>query len=223
VKRIRIYTDGGCDKNPGGVGAWAVRLLDGDQAVERSGSAEKTTNNRMELTAAIRALELLKDHLPSGQAAEVEVLTDSQYLAFGMNEWIIKWQLHNWRLKDGSPVKNADLWKHLLEMNNSAGCRLKWVWVQGHAGDPNNLRVDRLVQEAIEKQRRAALAPASEVQADQLQPPQVKLLKRDKMPIGVNLFRKSSPDRFQVSWEHLQKLIEDLLRVQREGEEGKAS
>jgi len=219
LKHIKIYTDGGCDKNPGGVGAWAVRLMDGELAVERSGGEEKTTNNRMELTAAIQALALAQEHLSDGQKAEIEILTDSQYLARGMNEWIAKWQLHNWALKDGSPVKNAELWKRLLEMQNASRHRIIWTWVQGHAGDPNNMRVDRMVQETM-KGKQAAVRTIPAKPASDGSQPQLKLIRKDQKPHAVRIYQKGSSSGIDVSWKYLQGFIEDLLRIHREGEEG---
>jgi|GEM_PF-185245 ribonuclease HI len=219
MKRIQIYTDGGCDKNPGGVGAWAIRLVDGDQAVERSGGADKTTNNRMELTAAIEAITLAQEHLTPDKPAEIEILTDSQYLARGMNEWIAKWQLHHWTLKDGSPVKNTDLWKRLLEMQNACRHRLTWTWVQGHAGDPNNSRVDRVVQETMKGKQASARPYPAQAAADGIQP-QLKLIRKDQKPHAVRIFQKGSSAGIEIPWKHLLGFIEDLLRIQREGDEG---
>ena len=218
MKKIRIYTDGGCDKNPGGTGAWAVRLMDGEQAVERSGGEERTTNNRMELTAAIQAILLAEEHLAQEKKAEVEILTDSQYLAMGMNDWIAKWQLHNWTLKDGSPVKNVDLWKRLLEMQKASRHRIIWTWVEGHAGDPNNMRADRMVQERMKGKQSAGALPAKPFM-DGIQP-QLKLIRKDHKPHAVRIYREGSPSNIDVSWKYLQGFIEDLLRIHREGEEG---
>jgi ribonuclease HI len=216
---IKIYTDGGCDKNPGGTGGWAVRLQNGEEIVERSGRVEKTTNNRMEMTAAIRALELLDELNWNGRRCPVEIYTDSQYLTRGMNEWIFGWQRRNWTLKDGTPVKNADLWKRLLDLEMKHP--VTWIWVQGHAGNPENLRVDHLVQEAI-RGKKATEVPRSDLEHPEavLAPPEVKLIRRRKQPIAVSISQKASTTRrLRIEWAHLQKLIEDLLRVQREGDE----
>ena len=219
MKKIQIYTDGGCDKNPGGLGAWAVRLMDGEQAMERSGGEEQTTNNRMELTAAIQALVLAQEHLAAGPKAEIEILTDSQYLARGMNEWIAKWQLYHWTLKDGSPVKNADLWKRLLEMQKSCRHRILWTWVEGHAGDPNNMRADRMVQETMKGRQPAAGSFLTRPSSEGIQP-QLKLIRKDQKPYAVRIYQKGSSSGIDVSWKYLQGFIEDLLRIHREGEEG---
>lgn len=219
MKRIQIYTDGGCDKNPGGVGAWAAQLVDGDKVVERSGGADKTTNNRMELTAAIEAIALAEEHLPKDRVATVDILTDSQYLAMGMNEWVAKWQLHNWTLKDGSPVKNTDLWKRLIEMQRACRHRITWRWVQGHSGDPHNTRVDRLVQQAM-KGKPGASEPNSLQYLPEASPPQLKLIRKEHKPHAVRIFQKGSSAGIEIPWEHLLGFIEDLLRVQREGDEG---
>ena len=219
MKRIKIYTDGGCDKNPGGVGAWAVRLVDGEQAVERSGGEEKTTNNRMELTAALQAIALAQEHLGDSPKAEVEILTDSQYLAMGMNEWIARWQLHNWTLKDGSPVKNTDLWKRLVEMQKASPHRILWTWVQGHSGDLNNTRADRMVQETMKGKQPATRSFHAGSSADGILP-QLKLIRKDRKPHAVRISQKGSSFGIDVSWKYLQGFIEDLLRIHREGEEG---
>jgi len=209
--RIKIYTDGGCDRNPGGTGGWAFRLMDGDRAIERSGSAARSTNNRMELTAAIRALEMLDEFVPAAESAEVEILTDSQYLARGMNEWIANWVRRNWALRDGSPVKNTDLWKQLLALANRH--QVTWTWVQGHSDDPDNLRVDRLVQKVIS--HRSQQQAAKIISA----PAEVKLVKQRGEPISVTIAQKGVSAKVSVGWAHLQKLIEDLVAALREGEE----
>ncbi len=219
MKKIKVYTDGGCDRNPGGIGGWAVRLLDGEQAVENSGREDKTTNNRMELTAAIRALELLIDYCRD-QKCEIELYTDSQYLARGMSEWIVKWQLSQWTLKDGSQVKNLDLWKHLVELEHAVGQRIDWKWVQGHAGDPNNMRVDRLVQEAIQGRVSSSTGKKGSITAPMSAPLEVKLIKQGKHPAAVSVSQKVPVSRsLRIEWQYLQQLIEDLLRAQRQGDE----
>jgi ribonuclease HI len=141
---VTIYTDGGCDPNPG-AGGWAALLLfekDGKiYSRELSGSEPETTNNRMELTAAIHALRALK------QPCVVELHTDSQYLKRGINEWMANWERTNF--KNGK-IQNADLWQTLkAEM---ARHEINWHWVKGHAGDPHNERVDQLATAAIRAQ-----------------------------------------------------------------------
>jgi ribonuclease HI len=213
--KIRIYTDGGCDVNPGGTGGWAFRILDGDRAVERSGRVEGTTNNRMELTAAIRALEMLK--VPS----ELELFTDSQYLARGMSEWIHGWIRRNWALKDGSPVKNDDLWKRLFELAKRH--QVSWTWVRGHRDDTNNVRVDHLVKKAMKGE---LVGDGSSAEGVSSVPPKVELIKRRGKPIAVTISLKPGPTvqmdivpKLKIEVEHLQKLVEDLIAALRETEE----
>jgi len=213
LKPIRIYTDGGCDKNPGGTGGWAVRLLNGDQVIERSGRVENTTNNRMELTAAIRALELLDEYL-AGEEGRAVIYTDSQYLSRGMNEWVPRWVLGKWRLKDGSPVKNADLWQRLIELEYRHP--VTWTWVQGHAGDPDNTRVDQLVQAAMKGQ---PTPRGTEAEAGADIPPEVKLIRRWGRPAAVSIAARPGSKGVRVEWSHLQGLIEKLIEAQRKGEE----
>jgi ribonuclease HI len=214
-KTIKIYTDGGCDKNPGGTGGWAYRVIDEDKIIDKSGRVENTTNNRMELTAAIKALESIK------KPAQVELFTDSQYLSRGMTEWIFGWIKRNWILKDGSPVKNADLWQTLYEL----GCqhKVKWTWVRGHGDDPHNLQVDRMVKQAM-KGKVASGRAASMVDGAAI--PVVKINRSKGKPVGVTLFLKASksiqmdsPVELKVGKEQLQKLVEDLIAALREIEE----
>jgi ribonuclease HI len=138
TKYIIIYTDGGCDPNPG-PGAWAALILDGSLKAEISGSDPETTNNRMELTAAIESLKRLSE------PANVTLYTDSQYLQRGIEEWMPKWLAKNWRGSSG-PVANQDLWKELLAAAKPH--QVKWEWVRGHAGNQYNNRVDWLVRQA---------------------------------------------------------------------------
>jgi ribonuclease HI len=148
--QIKIYTDGGCSGNPG-PGGWAFVILpegqmsDAAAAIEQNGGDPATTNNRMELTAVIRALERLPalGEMPDG----VTVFTDSQYVQKGISEWIIGWKRKGWITANKQPVKNADLWRKLDAL--AAGYPLSWKWVKGHAGNPMNERCDALVQMAI--------------------------------------------------------------------------
>ena len=140
-KQVVIYTDGGCDPNPG-PGAWAALLQVDGTRTEISGTDSATTNNRMELTAAIEALKSLTD------SASVKIYTDSQYLQRGIEEWMPKWLAKNWRGSSG-PVANQDLWKALLAAVKPH--QVKWEWVKGHAGNPLNSRVDYLVRKARNK------------------------------------------------------------------------
>ncbi|HEY8053884.1 MAG TPA: ribonuclease HI [Steroidobacteraceae bacterium] len=138
---IEIYTDGACRGNPG-PGGWAALLQKGEHEKEISGAEALTTNNRMELTAVIRALESLQ------KPVEARVYTDSQYVRRGITEWLTAWKARGWRTADRKPVKNQDLWEQLEAA--SAGHRIDWRWVPGHAGVPGNERVDRLANEAID-------------------------------------------------------------------------
>ncbi len=138
---VTIYTDGACDPNPG-PGGWAALLRYNLHEKMLSGSEADTTNNRMELTAAVRALEALK------QPCQVEFHTDSEYLKRGITEWLPNWRRRNWRRK-GAELKNTDLWQAL----DAAVQRhqINWHWVRSHAGNPDNERVDRMARQAIRK------------------------------------------------------------------------
>jgi len=139
---VTIYADGGCRGNPG-PGGWGVVLRSGGVEKELWGSEAHTTNNRMELTAVIRALEALK------RPTAVQVHTDSQYVQKGISEWIHNWKRNGWRTSDKQPVKNADLWQIL---DGLAGQHdIKWLWVKGHAGHPGNERADRLANRGIDE------------------------------------------------------------------------
>ena len=138
---IEIYTDGACRGNPG-PGGWAALLLMGAHEREISGAEAHTTNNRMELTAVIRALEALK------RPVHARLYTDSQYVRNGITLWLPVWQARGWRTADRKPVKNQDLWQRLAEL--AGAHQLEWHWVPGHAGVPGNERVDRLANAAIE-------------------------------------------------------------------------
>ena len=132
---IYIYSDGACKGNPG-VGGWGALLVSGGHRKEISGGEANTTNNRMEMTAVIRALESLK------RPSTVEVHTDSQYVQKGISEWMPGWKRRNWRTADGKPVKNQDLWLQLDALSQLH--RIEWRWVRGHAGHPENERADAL-------------------------------------------------------------------------------
>jgi ribonuclease HI len=141
MSRIEIYTDGACRGNPG-PGGWAATLESGEHFRELSGAEADTTNNRMELTAVIRALEALK------RPSQVIVHTDSEYVRRGITEWMRAWKARDWRTADRKPVKNRDLW----ELLDAAAARheVDWRWVKGHSGVPGNERVDALAKAAIE-------------------------------------------------------------------------
>jgi ribonuclease HI len=139
LPKVIIYTDGACTGNPG-PGGWASLLCANGAEKELYGGERDTTNNRMELTAAIRALEALK------QPCQVDLYTDSEYVKRGITEWIKGWKARGWRRKEG-PLKNADLWQALDSA--LARHRVNWHWLRGHAGDASNERVDALARGAI--------------------------------------------------------------------------
>jgi len=138
-RRVRVFTDGACLGNPG-PGGWAAIIVDDESEQEISGGERATTNNRMELSAALRALETLTE------PTVVEITTDSQYLRNGMLEWMPRWKRNGWRTADKKPVKNVDLWQAL----DAAAKRheLTWHWVRGHDGHPENERCDVLANAA---------------------------------------------------------------------------
>jgi ribonuclease HI len=138
---VDIYTDGACRGNPG-PGGWAALLTSGSNEKEISGAELSTTNNRMELTAVIEALQALK------RPVTVQLYTDSQYVRRGITEWLPGWKARGWRTAGRQPVKNQDLWE-ILE-RASARHRVSWHWVPGHAGVAGNERVDALANAAIE-------------------------------------------------------------------------
>lgn len=140
---VVIYTDGGCDPNPG-VGGWGAVLLFRGRMRELSGGTPQTTNNRMELTAAIEALSALK------RPCRVVLHTDSEYVKRGITEWLPGWKRRNWRRRTG-PVLNEDLWRRLDA--EAARHAVTWRWVRGHAGDPLNERCDELAGAAIAAQK----------------------------------------------------------------------
>jgi ribonuclease HI len=145
---IEIYTDGACRGNPG-PGGWAVLLRKGEHERELSGAEPLTTNNRMELTAVIRALEALK------RRVRASLYTDSEYVRRGVREWLPEWKSRGWLTAARKPVKNQDLWERLDRL--VAGHDIDWHWVPGHAGIPGNERVDRLANAAIDALSRQAL------------------------------------------------------------------
>jgi ribonuclease HI len=136
---VEIFTDGACKGNPG-PGGWGAIIRSGAHEKELSGGEPGTTNNRMEMLAAIRALQALK------RSCEVVIYTDSVYLRDGITKWIHGWQRNGWRTADRKPVKNAELWQELLDA--AAPHRIDWRWVKGHAGHPENERADRLACDA---------------------------------------------------------------------------
>ena len=139
---INIYADGGCRGNPG-PGGWGVLMQSGENSKELWGGEANTTNNRMELTAVIRALEALK------RPTAAHIHTDSQYVQKGISQWIHNWKRNGWRTADKKPVKNAELWQRLDELSQTH--ELKWLWVKGHAGHPGNERADALANRGIDE------------------------------------------------------------------------
>jgi ribonuclease HI len=147
VKRVEIHTDGACLGNPG-PGGWAALLRYGAHEREIAGAEADTTNNRMELMAAISALESLTE------ACTIDLHTDSQYVRQGITLWMANWLRRNWKTSGGDPVKNRDLWERLHAA--AARNRVAWHWVKGHSGDPDNERVDALARAAAEGVRERA-------------------------------------------------------------------
>ncbi|OGA04777.1 MAG: ribonuclease HI [Betaproteobacteria bacterium RIFCSPLOWO2_02_FULL_62_17] len=141
TKRVVIHADGACRGNPG-PGGWGAILSFGDHEKEIFGGERATTNNRMELTAVIRALEALKE------PCEINVYTDSQYVQKGISEWLPAWKRRGWRTADKKPVKNVDLWQQLDAL--AAGHAMRWHWVKGHAGHDGNERADVLANRGVD-------------------------------------------------------------------------
>ena len=144
---VEVFTDGACLGNPG-PGGWAALLRFGSREKELSGGETATSNNRMELMAAIAGIEALK------RACEVVVTTDSEYVRRGVEEWLPRWQANGWRTSDRKPVKNRDLWERLAAA--IAGHRVRWHWVRGHTGHAENERVDRLARDLAQAMKAAA-------------------------------------------------------------------
>ncbi|KPQ10992.1 MAG: ribonuclease HI [Saliniramus fredricksonii] len=139
-QRVTVYTDGACKGNPG-PGGWGALLIYNGKERALKGGEELTTNNRMELMAAIMALETLK------RPCAVDLFTDSQYVRQGITSWMQGWKARGWKTADRKPVKNEDLWRRLDEARNRHD--VSWHWVKGHADDPLNHRVDALANEGI--------------------------------------------------------------------------
>lgn len=141
---LKIWTDGSCLGNPG-PGGWAFVATDGKNVARRSGGESNTTNNRMELTAVIKALSAARKH------SELELHTDSQYVKNGMESWLKNWKRNNWRTADKKPVKNQDLWMQLDEL--AGQIKINWHWVKGHAGEEFNECCDELARTAAENMK----------------------------------------------------------------------
>ena len=146
MKKVQLITDGACIGNPG-PGGWAFILRYNQHTRESYGSEPNTTNNRMELTAAVRGLGVLKE------ACEVEIITDSEYLKNGITKWIAGWKRNGWRTADKSPVKNQDLWQELDFQNGKH--KTEWKWTKGHADHPDNNRCDELATMAARTQTKS--------------------------------------------------------------------
>ena len=143
---ITIYTDGACTGNPG-PGGWAAILLFENKKQELFGGEKLTTNNRMELTAAIKALEYFeKKEGEQLSLKQIKIFTDSKYVKEGITDWINVWEKNNWKTKDKKNVKNVDLWKKLKELSKSN--QIEWCWVKGHSNDPMNELADKLAKSA---------------------------------------------------------------------------
>jgi ribonuclease HI len=137
---VEIFTDGACSGNPG-PGGWGALLLYGSHEKEITGGEFETTNNRMELMAAIEALKTLK------KPCKVKLSTDSSYVKDGITQWIFNWQKNGWKTANKKPVKNSDLWQDLLEASKTHD--LEWAWVKGHSGHPENERADELANQGM--------------------------------------------------------------------------
>lgn len=149
MEAVEIYTDGACSGNPG-PGGWGAVLRWNSHEKEIFGGELATTNNRMELLAVIRALDLLK------RSMTVRVHTDSQYVQKGISEWIEGWKLRDWKTASRTPVKNADLWQALDAARDRH--QVQWLWVKGHAGHADNERADALARQGVEAVRKRGIA-----------------------------------------------------------------
>lgn len=138
---LKIYTDGACSGNPG-PGGWGVYFIDGDDTRTLMGGEPDTTNNRMELMAAIEAIRSIPDE------SKFALYTDSSYVKNGLNSWIHNWKKNGWKTASRKPVKNKDLW---IELDSLAATRvIEWHWVKGHSGDPGNEMADELARQGLE-------------------------------------------------------------------------
>jgi ribonuclease HI len=146
-EELIVYTDGGCIGNPG-AGGWAFVIVDGEYRRERSGGEAHTTNNRMELSAVIEALETVRGE-PRLKGRPVRIFTDSQYVKNGISSWIHNWQRNGWMSSAKKPVKNKEYWIRLKKAADALD--VQWNWVRGHAGDELNERCDALVKKEMKK------------------------------------------------------------------------
>ncbi|OGI40504.1 MAG: ribonuclease HI [Candidatus Muproteobacteria bacterium RBG_16_64_10] len=142
MDKVTIYTDGACRGNPG-PGGWGAILLYGDHEKELYGAEKETTNNRMELMAAIRALEALK------RPCDITLTTDSQYVRKGITEWLANWKKRGWKTAGKKPVKNQELWQRLEKAADKH--KIHWKWIKGHSGHPENERADQLANRAVDE------------------------------------------------------------------------
>ena len=142
---VKIYTDGACIGNPG-PGGWGAIIISGNEKKELFGGEKLTTNNRMELTAAIKALEYYNKEEKKISSMPIKIYTDSVYLKEGITNWISNWEKNNWKTSDKKNVKNVDLWKKLKELIKSK--QIEWCWIKGHSNDPMNDLADKLAKEA---------------------------------------------------------------------------
>ena len=141
MEKIIIYTDGACRGNPG-PGGWGVLILLENEQIELSGGSKETTNNQMELTAVIKALNFFEKKI------KVDLYTDSKYVMDGITDYVKKWKINGWQTANKKPVKNMNLWKILDELNNLHD--INWNWVKGHSGNPENEKADALANLGIE-------------------------------------------------------------------------
>ncbi|MBC8312953.1 MAG: ribonuclease HI [Candidatus Cloacimonetes bacterium] len=142
LKKVKIFCDGSCKYNPG-PGGWAAILKYKNHHETISGFAEHTTNNIMELTAAIKALKKIKEK------CEIEIFSDSKYVVFGITDWIKNWKIMGWKRKKNKTIKNVELWKKLDDLCSQHN--VKWIWVKGHNGHPENEKCDAFAKKEIEK------------------------------------------------------------------------
>ena len=142
-ERVVVYTDGSCEPNPG-PGGWAAIILDGDKETILKGYSPESTNNRMEMNAALQALKKID------KSRRVRLYTDSQYLKNGVESWMKNWKANNWKRKAGK-LANVDLWKQISEETDQRS--IEWRWVKGHNGNPFNERVDRLAHQTMKKRK----------------------------------------------------------------------